>query len=68
MNAPTDKNVQGIILMVLAMAFFGVADALVKVSAAFLSPAQVLFFLNGGIVNLQCLRLLRKWDGLQVAA
>lgn len=64
MNAPTDKNVQGIILMVLAMAFFGVADALVKVSAAFLSPAQVLFFLNGGGVVLFILLAVLRGEAL----
>ncbi len=66
MNAPTDRNVQGIALMVLAMAAFAIADALVKVSAAFLSPAQVLFFLNaGGLSLFTLLAILRReplWD------
>ena len=34
--------------MVLSMAAFALADTLVKLSAATLSPAQVLFYLNGG--------------------
>ena len=37
----TDMNVRGVVFMVLAMAAFALADALVKLSAAFLTPAQV---------------------------
>ncbi|MEL6745004.1 MAG: DMT family transporter, partial [Pseudomonadota bacterium] len=43
-----DKNAQGILFMVLSMAAFALADTLVKLSASTLSPAQVLFYLNGG--------------------
>jgi len=61
MNEADDSNVRGILLMVLAMAAFAIADAFVKVSAAFLSPAQVLFFLNaGGLVLFVLLALLRR--------
>ena len=66
MNDAEDNNVRGILLMVLAMAAFAIADAFVKVSADFLSPAQVLFFLNaGGLVLFTLLALLRReplWD------
>ncbi len=36
------------VVMMLSMAAFAVADTLVKVSSSFLSPAQILFFLMGG--------------------
>jgi hypothetical protein len=42
------SNARGIVLMVLSMGAFALADALVKLSASFMSPAQVLFFLMGG--------------------
>lgn len=66
MNDADDSNLRGILLMVLAMMAFAVADAFVKISAAFLSPAQVLFFLNaGGLVLFALLAVLRReplWD------
>lgn len=66
MSDADDSNLRGILLMVLAMAFFAIADAFVKVSAAFLSPAQVLFFLNaGGLILFTLLAILRReplWD------
>ncbi len=43
-----EKNALGIILMIISMGAFAVADTLVKLSAVFLSPAQVMFFLMGG--------------------
>lgn len=61
MKDADDGNVRGILLMVLAMAAFAIADAFVKVSAAFLTPAQVLFFLNaGGLVLFVLLAVLRR--------
>lgn len=44
----TDRNVHGIGLMILSMCAFAVADTLVKVSTATLSPAQISFLLLGG--------------------
>lgn len=43
-----DTNLQGILLMIASMAAFAVADTLVKLSTAVMSPAQVMFFLLGG--------------------
>lgn len=61
MNDADDGNVRGILLMVLAMAAFAIADAFVKVSAAFLTPAQVLFFLNaGGLILFVLLAMSRR--------
>ena len=61
-----DDNIRGIMIMVLAMMAFAVADALVKMSAAFLSPAQVLFFLNsGGLILFTLLAIIKGeplWD------
>ncbi len=44
----TTNASRGILLMVLSMAAFALADTLVKLSASVLSPAQVLFYLMGG--------------------
>ena len=55
----TDVNVRGVVFMVLAMAAFALADALVKLSAAFLTPAQVVFLLiAGGLVLFSLLAVL----------
>lgn len=60
MSAQSDKNLPGIILMVLAMGAFAIGDALIKVGASFMSPAQALFFLNaGGLVLFALLAVLR---------
>ena len=42
------KNSKGIILMLISMASFAVGDTFVKISGAFLSPAQIMFFLIAG--------------------
>ena len=42
------KNSKGIILMLVAMASFAVGDTFIKISGAFLSPAQIMFFLIAG--------------------
>ncbi len=61
MSEADDNNLRGILLMVLAMAAFAIADAFVKVAAAFMSPAQVLFYLNaGGLVLFVLLAILRR--------
>ncbi len=57
----SNKNVHGIVLMVLSMGAFALADTLVKLSASTLSPAQVLFFLMGG--GLVMFALMAKWQG-----
>ncbi|MEM6987383.1 MAG: EamA family transporter, partial [Pseudomonadota bacterium] len=44
----SDSNLRGIVLMIIAMGTFAIADTLVKVASASLSPAQVLFYLLGG--------------------
>ena len=43
-----DSNARGIVLMICSMVAFSLADTLVKVSTASLSPAQVMFYLMGG--------------------
>jgi drug/metabolite transporter (DMT)-like permease len=55
------KNSQGIILMVLAMGAFAIADTLIKMASAFISPAQVMFFLIGG--GLVVFALIAKLQG-----
>ncbi len=66
MSSATSSNTRGIVLMILSMVAFAVADALVKVAGAFLSPAQVLFFLNaGGLIVFIILAILKGetlWD------
>ena len=42
------KNSKGILLMIISMASFAVGDTFVKISGAFLSPAQIMFFLIAG--------------------
>ena len=42
------KNSKGIFLMIISMASFAVGDTFVKISGAFLSPAQIMFFLIAG--------------------
>jgi drug/metabolite transporter (DMT)-like permease len=56
-----EKNAQGIILMVFSMGAFAIADALIKMASAFLSPAQVMFFLMGG--GLVVFTLIAKLQG-----
>jgi drug/metabolite transporter (DMT)-like permease len=43
-----DKNGRGILLMLASMAAFALADTLVKIASASLTPAQISFFLLGG--------------------
>lgn len=43
-----DNNGRGIILMIMSMSAFALADTLVKISTSSISPAQVLFYLIGG--------------------
>ncbi len=61
MDVTNEMNARGIILMVLSMGAFALADTLVKVSSSFLSPAQVLFFLIGG--GLVLFALMAKLQG-----
>ena len=42
------KNSKGIFLMIMSMASFAAGDTFVKISGAFLSPAQIMFFLIAG--------------------
>jgi drug/metabolite transporter (DMT)-like permease len=42
------SNLNGIILMIFAMAFFAAADTLIKLSAGFLAPAHTALLLIGG--------------------
>ena len=45
------KNSKGIFLMLISMASFAVGDTFVKISGAFLSPSQIMFFLiSGGLI------------------
>ena len=66
MSSATSSNTRGIVFIILSMVAFAVADALIKVAGAFLSPAQVLFFLNaGGLIVFIILAILKGetlWD------
>lgn len=64
MNMIKDTNVRGIILMILSMGLFALADTLVKLATTILSPAQVLFFLIGGALVLFALMAKLKGDRL----
>jgi drug/metabolite transporter (DMT)-like permease len=56
-----EKNLLGIILMVLAMGVFAIADTLIKLISALISPAQVLFFMiGGGLVLFTIIVVLQK--------
>ena len=48
MLAVPKKNSKGIFLMIISMASFAAGDTFVKISGAFLSPAQIMFFLIAG--------------------
>jgi len=51
MDRKTESNLRGILLMVLSMAAFAVADTLIKLAAGDVSPAQIMFLLlAGGLV------------------
>ena len=41
----TQKNTRSILLMLLSMALFALGDIFIKMSGAFLSPAQIMFIL-----------------------
>jgi len=56
-----NNNGQGILLMVMSMGAFALADTLVKVSTSFLSSAQVLFYLIAGA--LVAFTLIAKLQG-----
>ena len=55
------KNSKGIFLMIISMASFAVGDTFVKISGAFLSPAQIMFFLIAG--GLIIFALIAKFKG-----
>jgi len=55
------KNSKGIILMLVAMASFAVGDTFIKISGAFLSPAQIMFFLIAG--GLIIFAIIAKFKG-----
>ncbi|MEM7267715.1 MAG: DMT family transporter [Pseudomonadota bacterium] len=56
-----DRNAEGIVLIIMSMAAFAAADTLVKVSAATMSPAQVLFYLvAGGLVMFILIALFQR--------
>ena len=55
------KNSKGIILMIISMASFAVGDTFVKISGAFLSPAQIMFFLIAG--GLIIFAIIAKFKG-----
>ena len=47
----TQKNTRGILLMLLSMALFALGDIFIKMSGAFLSPAQIMFILiSSGLI------------------
>ena len=55
------KNSKGIFLMIISMASFAVGDTFVKISGAFLSPAQIMFFLIAG--GLIIFAIIAKFKG-----
>ena len=55
------KNSKGIMLMLISMASFAVGDTFVKISGAFLSPAQIMFFLIAG--GLIIFAIIAKFKG-----
>tara|TARA_Y100001934_G_C12226473_1_gene713222 strand:+ start:215 stop:1111 length:897 start_codon:yes stop_codon:yes gene_type:complete len=57
----TKKNSKGIILMLISMASFAVGDTFIKISGAFLSPAQISFFLIAG--GLIIFAIIAKFKG-----
>ncbi len=57
----TKKNSKGIILMLISMASFAVGDTFIKISGAFLSPAQIMFFLIAG--GLIIFAIIAKFKG-----
>jgi len=61
MLAGPKKNSKGIILMLVAMASFAVGDTFIKISGAFLSPAQIMFFLIAG--GLIIFAIIAKFKG-----
>ena len=52
MSVPEKSAVQGIVLMILAMAAFAIADTFVKITSNELSPPLVMFFLIAGALIL----------------
>ena len=61
MSAVPKKNSKGIFLMIISMASFAVGDTFVKISGAFLSPAQIMFFLIAG--GLIIFAMIAKFKG-----
>ena len=66
MLAVPKKNSKGIILMLISMASFAVGDTFVKISGAFLSPAQIMFFLIAG--GLIIFAIIAKFKGENLLA
>jgi drug/metabolite transporter (DMT)-like permease len=64
MNVKNGTKTRGIILMVHSMAALALTDALIKVSASSLSPAQVLFLLIGGCLVLFALIAILQGEKL----
>ena len=57
----SNENLRGIVLMLLSMAGFALADTLVKVSSSSLSPAQILLLLLvGGLVMFVLLAVVQR--------
>jgi len=50
-----DYNARGILFMLASMGAFALADTLVKLSAATISPAQIMFYLIGGALLIYAL-------------
>lgn len=58
------RNATGALVMVLSMLSLALADTLVKLAAAFASPAQVLFFIMGGAMISFALLAVARGDRL----
>lgn len=52
---------QGILLMIFAMAFFAIGDALIKANGNLISPAQIIFFVGlGGLIIFALIQVARR--------
>ncbi len=61
MDTTNENNARGIILMVLAMGAFAIADTLIKMASAIISSAQIMFFFIAG--GLLVFALIAKMQG-----
>lgn len=64
-----NQNLRGIVFMLLSMVAFALADTLVKLASAFMTPPQVMFYLmSGGLVLFTLLTFTEREKFLNKAA